>query len=208
MQIQRPVSIFAFNQIDEMHAIISADISLSLSFFLSLSLFLSRSPYSITILPALAFENLNSLETLNIQNNKLVRIPEEVMEPIMDTLRVVDIMGEFWGFGRLLSAPLLISILFLDNPLICSCELMWFPNLLQDLKDRDDEMTQKKRPMCTMVNEHREYFVQSMPIERMNCITSPGANRMNDANMSHRQHINILCTILTLSLSITHFYHF
>lgn len=45
----------------------------------------------------MAFENLNSLETLNIQNNKLVRIPEEVMEPIMDTLRVVDIMGE-WNY--------------------------------------------------------------------------------------------------------------
>lgn len=57
-----------------------------------------------------------------------------------------------------------------DNPLICSCELIWFPNLLQDLKNRDDEMTQKKRPMCTMANEHREYFVQNMPLERMNCI--------------------------------------
>lgn len=49
---------------------------------------------SIKVLPALVFENLNSLETLSIQNNKLTRIPEEVMEPIMDSLRVVDIMGE------------------------------------------------------------------------------------------------------------------
>lgn len=47
----------------------------------------------------MAFENLNSLETLSIQNNKLTRIPEEVMEPIIDTLRVVDIMGETkWYF--------------------------------------------------------------------------------------------------------------
>lgn len=51
--------------------------------------------FSIKNLPAMAFENLNSLETLSIQNNKLQRIPEEVMEPIIDTLRVVDIMGEF-----------------------------------------------------------------------------------------------------------------
>lgn len=57
-----------------------------------------------------------------------------------------------------------------DNPLICSCELAWFPNLLRDLKNRDDEMTQKKRPMCTMANEHREYYVQTMPLERMNCV--------------------------------------
>jgi hypothetical protein len=59
--------------------------------------FSSASPRSIKTLPAMAFENLNSLETLSIQNNKLVTIPEEVMEPIIDTLRVVDIMGEF-GF--------------------------------------------------------------------------------------------------------------
>lgn len=47
---------------------------------------------------------------------------------------------------------------------------MWFPNLLKDLKDRDDEMTQKKKPMCMMMSEHREYYVQNMPIERMNCM--------------------------------------
>lgn len=54
---------------------------------------------------------------------------------------------------------------------------MWFPNLLQELKNRDDEMTQKKRPVCTMPVEHREYFVQSMPLERMNCnLKMPSAN--------------------------------
>jgi len=42
----------------------------------------------------MGFENLNSLEQLNIQNNKLMRIPEDVMEPIIDTLRVIDIMGK------------------------------------------------------------------------------------------------------------------
>ncbi|XP_035794791.1 leucine-rich repeat-containing protein let-4-like [Anopheles albimanus] len=111
--------------------------------------FLNLQKNDIKVLPALVFENLNSLETLSIQNNKLTRIPEEVMEPIMDSLRVVDIM---------------------DNPLVCSCELVWFPNLLRELKNRDDEMTQKKRPMCTMPNEHREYYVQNMPLERMSCV--------------------------------------
>lgn len=56
------------------------------------------------MLPALAFENLNSLETLNIQNNKLARIPEEVMEPIIDTLRVVDIVGKYIRCRALLCA--------------------------------------------------------------------------------------------------------
>lgn len=43
----------------------------------------------------MVFENLNSLETLNIQNNKLARLPEEIMEPLMDSLRVVDITGGY-----------------------------------------------------------------------------------------------------------------
>lgn len=50
--------------------------------------------YSIKSVPSMVFENLNSLETLNIQNNKLTRIPADVMDPIVDTLRVVDITGK------------------------------------------------------------------------------------------------------------------
>lgn len=68
-----------------------------------------------------------------------------------------------------------------DNPLVCSCELIWFPTLLKELKNRDDEMTQKKRPMCTMISEHREYFVQNMPLERMNCIGKNLGRTMSSA---------------------------
>ena len=28
----------------------------------------------------------------------------------------------------------------------------------------------KKRNLCTMVSEHREYQVQELPVERMNCV--------------------------------------
>lgn len=42
----------------------------------------------------MAFDNLNSLETLSLQNNKLMHIPEEIMEPVVDTLKVIDIMGK------------------------------------------------------------------------------------------------------------------
>ncbi|XP_014246409.1 protein slit [Cimex lectularius] len=111
--------------------------------------FLNLQKNSIKTLPSLGFDNLNSLETLNLQNNKLVHIPEEIMEPIVDTLRVVDIM---------------------DNPLVCDCELRWYRDWLKNLKDKDDEMMQKKRTVCTMVQEHREYPVQNMPLDKMNCV--------------------------------------
>lgn len=55
--------------------------------------------YSIKTLPPLVFENLNSLETLNLQNNKLTHVPEEVIEPVVDTVRVIDITGnQFTAF--------------------------------------------------------------------------------------------------------------
>ena len=75
---------------------------------------------------------------------------------------------------------------------------MWFPNLLKELKNRDDEMTQKKRPMCTMLNEHREYFVQSMPLERMNCI---GKNLGRSAMSSSGGIVATSTTLIILILS-------
>ncbi|CAD7077742.1 unnamed protein product [Hermetia illucens] len=144
--------------------------------------FLNLQKNDLKTLPAMGFENLNSLETLNLQNNKFTKIAEEVMEPIMDTLRVVDIT---------------------DNPLICSCDLVWFPNLLQDLKNRDDEMTQKKRPMCTMINEHREYFVQNMPLERMNCIgKNLGRSAYSSATSQHIQNSIQICIAPIISHSV------
>lgn len=68
-----------------------------------------------------------------------------------------------------------------DNPLICDCELAWYEAWLAGLRDRDDEMMQKKRTVCTMVNEHREYSVAKMPLEKMNCKRKPAYGRPSSA---------------------------
>jgi len=52
--------------------------------------------FRIKVLPPLVFDNLNSLETLNLQNNKLQHISEEVIESIVDTLRHIDITGNIY----------------------------------------------------------------------------------------------------------------
>lgn len=56
-----------------------------------------------------------------------------------------------------------------DNPLVCDCELQWYKNWLRNLKDKDDEMMQKKRTVCTMPHEHREYNLQNLPLDKMKC---------------------------------------
>ncbi|KAJ8910443.1 hypothetical protein NQ315_016988 [Exocentrus adspersus] len=126
--------------------------------------FLNLQKNDIRSLSGLIFENLNSLETLNLQNNKLTHISEDVMEPILDTLRVVDIM---------------------DNPLICNCELQWYKNWLSTLKDKDDEMMQKKRTVCTIQKEHREYSLQNLPLEKLECvIKSYDSVRLSSSNVN------------------------
>lgn len=111
--------------------------------------FLNLQKNLIKELPPLVFENLNSLETLNLQNNKLTLIPEEVTETIIDTLRHIDIT---------------------DNHLICDCELRWYPIWLKNLQDKDDEVMSKKRTVCMMQSEHREYSVTHVPFEKMGCV--------------------------------------
>ncbi|VVD01229.1 unnamed protein product, partial [Leptidea sinapis] len=133
--------------------------------------FLNLQKNMIHQLPTMGFDNLNSLETLNLQNNKLQHIPEEIMEPILDTLRVVDIM---------------------DNPLICDCDLAWYEAWLSGLRDRDDEMMQKKRTVCTMVNEHREYSVAKMPFDKMNCKRKPGYGPSSATNTCPMIFVNVL----------------
>lgn len=56
-----------------------------------------------------------------------------------------------------------------DNPLICDCDLRWYSIWLANLRDKDDEMMSKKRTICTMLTEHREYSVQNIPLDRMGC---------------------------------------
>ncbi|KOB79231.1 Uncharacterized protein OBRU01_00771 [Operophtera brumata] len=132
--------------------------------------FLNMQKNMIHQLPTMGFDNLNSLETLNLQNNKLQHIPEEIMEPILDTLRVVDIMGTY------------------TRSYSCNCDIMrrkrFFCGWLAGLRDRDDEMMQKKRTVCTMVNEHREYSVAKMPLEKMNCKRKPAYGRTGAAHIN------------------------
>ncbi|KAG8036030.1 hypothetical protein G9C98_004609 [Cotesia typhae] len=107
----------------------------------------------IKVLPPTIFDNLNSLQSLNLGNNKLIHIPEEITGGMIDTLVMIDIT---------------------DNPLICTCDLQWFPYWLKKLKGQDDDTMSKKRTVCTMPNERREYVLQNLPLEKMGCVSKAG----------------------------------
>lgn len=85
-----------------------------------------------------------------------------------------------------------------DNPLLCDCELQWYRNWLRTLKDKDDEMMQKKRTVCTMQQEHREYNLQSLPLEKMNCVIKSYESSLNRASGTGRK----MSFVLQVAVSI------
>lgn len=53
--------------------------------------------------------------------------------------------------------------------MICDCDLLWFSVWLDNLKDQSDEVMSKKKTICTMPMEHREYLIQKMPAQKLGC---------------------------------------
>lgn len=88
-----------------------------------------------------------------------------------------------------------------DNPLNCSCELTWFPKLLEDLKNKDDEMSQKKKPLCHMSLDNREYFVQAMPTEKMHCAGLNVSPSPTSGGLMRILQVNILAQIAMCSVA-------
>lgn len=84
-----------------------------------------------------------------------------------------------------------------DNPLICNCELRWYTAWLGNLRDKDDERMSRKRTVCTMPNEHREYSVQNIPLERMGCV-GENAGRTSSTS-SCRVYMNMMLEIATVT---------
>lgn len=70
---------------------------------------------------------------------------------------------------------------------------MWLGNL----REKDDEaLMAKKRTVCMMPTEHREYSVQNIPLERMGCVGKNAGRISSSADASK------VCTDVTLPLIV------
>lgn len=52
----------------------------------------------------------------------------------------------------------------------CDCELSWYAAWLKGPQEMIEEIMSKRKPICTMVAEHREYPVQNIPLKEMGCV--------------------------------------
>ncbi|PSN45765.1 hypothetical protein C0J52_08057 [Blattella germanica] len=101
------------------------------------------------------------LKRLNLGGNQLDSVPTEALNTL-DMLKKLEIQEN--TISKITEGD------FEDNPLVCDCSLRWYRDWLKNLKDKDDDIMMKKRTLCMMMNEHREYSVQNLPLEKMNCV--------------------------------------
>lgn len=102
-----------------------------------------------TILP-MTFFDLHSLEWLKLSHNDLVHLTEDTVQPILDTLTMIDVS---------------------NNPLECDCELMWLRLWLEDFKRRE---TYKSIEQHTCFGESRRTVdVLDLSAEGLGCVVHP-----------------------------------
>ncbi|XP_011631321.1 slit homolog 1 protein-like [Pogonomyrmex barbatus] len=177
------------------------------------------------------FEGLKALDSLGLAHNHLREVPAHVFSHLtqlnsleldgnqithVDANAFIGLEGKCinqklirFYFNRLSSFRAILFILSpfcsftfrVDNPLICDCDLRWYPAWLANLRDKDDEMMSKKRTVCTMPMEHREYSVQNIPLERMGC-AGKNAGKFSSSATGCRVYVDATLPLIVLTAAI------
>jgi len=101
-------------------------------------------------IPDETFEDLHSLEWLKLWNNELEILSYGLMEPILDTLKHLDIHS---------------------NPLICNCEMKWYRRWYNDgWQDVDEDHI--KDTACVDPTDGREHQINKVDISHMFCVSA------------------------------------
>lgn len=106
-------------------------------------------------IPQQTFEDLESLEWLKLNNNRLRNLPYELVEPILDTVKHIDIHG---------------------NPLVCDCEMKWYRKwwLGEWQKIDTDHIKEIK---CLDPEDNQEHIMKDVDMEHFFCVQdSPPAD--------------------------------
>jgi len=94
------------------------------------------------------FEDLHSLEWLKLWNNNLVSLHYSLMEPILDTLKHLDIHS---------------------NPLVCDCEMRWYKKWYNDgWQDVDEDHI--KDTTCFSPHDHQDHPIKDVNLYSMFCV--------------------------------------
>lgn len=99
-------------------------------------------------IPSGTFEDLTTLEWVKLNNNELTTLRYELIEPILSTLKHIDIY---------------------KNPLICDCEMKWYRAWwMSEYQSVDTDHI--KDITCKDVDDGKEHLMKDVNLEHMYCI--------------------------------------
>nr|XP_045626080.1 leucine-rich repeats and immunoglobulin-like domains protein 2 isoform X3 [Procambarus clarkii] len=97
-------------------------------------------------IPPPAFMDLHSLEWLKLSHNELTHLTEDAVQPILDTLTMIDVS---------------------NNPLECSCDLLWLRRWLSNPNNKDNMVSQEDHICVTKAR--KSHVIQDLPFQDFNC---------------------------------------
>ncbi|XP_071539267.1 uncharacterized protein [Panulirus ornatus] len=97
-------------------------------------------------IPTLSFMDLHSLEWLMLSHNELRHLTEDTVQPILDTLTMIDVS---------------------NNPLVCSCDLLWLRKWLSNPNNREN-LISKDNHLC-VTEDRKSHIIHKLPVQDFNC---------------------------------------
>jgi len=108
----------------------------------------------ISEIPSGTFEDLTTLEWIKLNNNELTTVRYELIEPILSTLKHIDIY---------------------KNPLVCDCEMKWYKKWwMSGYQSVDTDHI--KDITCTDVSDGKKHLMKDVNLEHMYCVQDPAVD--------------------------------
>ena len=119
---------------------------------------------SINKIPDETFEDLHSLEWLKLWNNELASLSYSLMEPVLDTLKHLDIHSNTIDHNSVLSGLKSCMFVHAGNPLVCDCEMRWYRKWYNDgWQDVDEDHIRDTE--CTDPTDGRAHSITQVSLE-------------------------------------------
>ncbi|KAG8224139.1 hypothetical protein J437_LFUL005473, partial [Ladona fulva] len=145
-------------------------------------------------IPSEALRRLHRLRTLDLRGNNITSVPEDAFNGFGDTITFLNLQK-----NGIKSLPILAfeNLNSLETLSLQNNKLQHLPEEVMEpvvdtlkvidlmgLRDKDDEMMQKKRTVCMIQREHREYSLRELPLEKMECATSSSSSSSSPSSSS------------------------
>ena len=127
------------------------------------------------------FQELATLEWLKINNNLLRSLPYTLMEPVLGTLKYIDVYSK-------ISNPEIKSFLhttFAENPLVCDCEMRWYKMWYLKINETDHMKditcrTEDGTDVLMKDTDLEDTYCEAAPLEAEE-ITSSGSSLLSES---------------------------